>query len=226
MVIRFQIFEAYLKCPMKCWLRAAGEPGSGISYSEWTQAQNSSYRATEVARLVAALPNSEIATSRNLSDLKGTKWRLATGLAVDVQIDSKILETDLHAVQLVPTKKHGHLAHLIPIRFVFTNKLSKDDKLLLAFDAFLLSQSLGRTIHFGKIIHGDKQTASKMRIAKLASEVRKQLDKIAVLLASSTPPELILNRHCAACEFQARCHKEALQQDDLSLLSGMKVERT
>jgi predicted RecB family nuclease len=30
-----------------------------------------------------------------------------------------------------------------------------------------------------------------------------------------------LNRHCAECEFQTRCHKEATQQDDLSLLSGM-----
>ena len=135
---------------------------------------------------------------------------------------SKILESELHAVQLVPDKNRIQLAHLIPIRFIFTNKLSKDDRLLLAFDAFILSQSLGRTINFGKIIHGDKHAASKMKIARLVSEARKRIDKIAVLLATSTPPELILNRHCAACEFQARCYKEALQQDDLSLLSGMK----
>ena len=61
-----------------------------------------------------------------------------------------------------------------------------------------------------------------MKIARLVSEARKRIDKIAALLANSTPPELVLNRHCAACEFQTRCYKEALQQDDLSLLSGMK----
>ena len=115
-------------------------------------------------------------------------------------------------------------AYLIPIRFKFTNKLDKDDKLLLAFDAFTLSQSSGREIKFGKIIHGDNRATSKVKISPLVGEVRKRIDKISVLLASSTPPELILNRHCAECEFQTRCHKEATQQDDLSLLSGMTAK--
>ena len=222
MKITSDVFQAYLKCPTKCWLRATGELGTGNSYSEWVQAQNLSYRATEVTRLVAASPKNEIATSPNLKHLPTAKWRLATGVAADVQIDSKILESELHVVQLVPDKNRIQSAHLIPIRFIFTNKLSKDDRLLLAFDAFILSQSLGRTINFGKIIHGNKHAASKMKLARLVSEARKRIDKIAVLLANSTAPELILNRHCAACEFQERCHKEALQQDDLSLLSGMK----
>ena len=222
MKITSDLFQAYLKCPTKCWLRATGELGTGNSYSEWVQAQNSSYRATEVARLLAALPKNEITTSPNLKHFQTAKWRLATGVTAGVQIDTNILESELHAVQLVPDKNRIQLAHLIPIRFIFTNKLSKDDRLLLAFDAFILSQSLGRTINFGKVIHGDKHAASKMKIAGLVSEARKRIDKIAVLLATSTAPELILNRHCAACEFQERCYKEALQQDDLSLLSGMK----
>ena len=143
MKITSDLFQAYLKCPTKCWLRATGELGTGNSYSEWVQAQNLSYRATEVARLVATSPKNEIATSPNLKHIQTAKWRLATGVAADVQIDSKILESELHAVQLVPDKNRIQLAHLIPIRFIFTNKLSKDDRLLLAFDAFILSQSLG-----------------------------------------------------------------------------------
>src|SRR4029453_8467343 len=35
---------------------------------------------------------------------------------------------------------------------------------------------------------------------------------------------LILNRHCAECEFQARCRQKALEKDDLSLLGGMKED--
>jgi hypothetical protein len=38
------LFEAYLKCPTKCWLRSTGEPSSGGSYPEWVKAQNDSYR--------------------------------------------------------------------------------------------------------------------------------------------------------------------------------------
>ena len=144
-------------------------------------------------------------------------------MATHAQLDSNVLESELHAVQLVPAKDRSPV-HVIPIRFIFTNKLDKDDKLLLAFDALTLSQSLGREISFGKIIHGDNHATSKVKIATLVGEVRKRIDKIAVLLTSSAPPELILNRHCAECEFQTRCHKEAIQQDDLSLLSGMTAK--
>jgi len=49
----------------------------------------------------------------------------------------------------------------IPIRFIFTNKLGKDDKLLLAFDAFVLSEMLGREVRFGKIIHGDDRDCAR-----------------------------------------------------------------
>src|SRR5262249_5861947 len=58
----------------------------------------------------------------------------------------------------------------------------------------------------------------------LVGDVRKKIDKIAMMLTSSAPPELILNRHCGECEFQARCHKEATQKDDLSLLSNMTAK--
>jgi predicted RecB family nuclease len=83
------------------------------------------------------------------------------------------------------------------------------------------TQSLGREISFGKIIHGDNRATLKVKISTLVGEVRKRINEIAVLLASTTSPELILNRHCTECEFQTRCHNEATQQDDLSLLSSM-----
>jgi len=221
MKITSDLFHTFLKCPTKCWLRVTSEFATGNSYSEWVKAQHYTYRTTEIARLVAASPKNEIAHSPDLKDVKTAKWRLAINLAADAEMDSNVLESELHAVQLVPAKGRGHSAHLIPIRFIFTNKLDKDNKLLLAFDAFTLSQSLGREISFGKIIHGDNRATLKVKISTLVGEVRKRIDEIAVLLASTTPPELILNRHCTECEFQTRCHNEATQQDDLSLLSSM-----
>jgi CRISPR/Cas system-associated exonuclease Cas4 (RecB family) len=29
------LFEAYLKCPTKCYLRSTGQAGSGNAYAEW-----------------------------------------------------------------------------------------------------------------------------------------------------------------------------------------------
>ena len=150
--------------------------------------------------------------------LKTTKWRLGFDVFVAT---SQNLEARIHAVERVPPEGRGQSAHLIPIRFVFTNKLGKDVKLLLAFDAFVLSEIIGREISVGKIIHGDDHSTLKVKTSSLAGEVRNRLDKIATLLSITSPPDLLLNRHCTECEFQACCRQKAIEKDDLSLLATM-----
>ncbi len=226
MKITSDALHAYLKCPTKCRLRATSELAPENTYSEWVKKQNYSYQITETQRLVTALPNNKVAFSPDMKNVDTAKWRLATSLVTNVETDSYVLESELHAVELAPAEVRRQTFQLIPIRFTFTNKLGKDDKLLLAFDAFVLSKSLGRDIVLGKIIHGDDHATLKVKTSALAGEVRKCIEKVAVLLASPTPPDLILNRHCVECEFKTRCHKEATQQDDLSLLAGMTgIER-
>ncbi len=221
MKITPDVFEAYLKCPAKCWLRATNEPSAGAAYPEWVKAQNHTYRMSETRRLVADSPDDEVVISPDMKNFKAAKWRLAFSLAVQAQMDSCVLESELHALERVPTEGRGKPAQFIPIRFVFTNKLGNDDKLVLAFDAFALSRSLGREISLGKIIHGDDHATLKVKTSALTSEVRKVNGKIASLLSSHSPPDLILNRHCAECEFRAGCGQKAIEKDDLSLLSGM-----
>jgi predicted RecB family nuclease len=60
-----------------------------------------------------------------------------------------------------------------------------------------------------------------VKLSSLASEVRKRIKDITALLADNSPPDLVLNRYCGQCEFQARCRKQATEKDELSLLSGM-----
>jgi hypothetical protein len=151
MKITPDVFEAYLKCPTKCWLRAIGKTSAGNTYSEWVKAQNGSYRMNETRRLVAQSPNDEVALSPDMKNFEAAKWRLASSLAVRAQMDSGVLESELHAVERVPAEGRGKPPQFIPIRFLFTNKLSKDDKLLLALDAFALSKSLGREVSVGRI---------------------------------------------------------------------------
>ena len=75
------------------------------------------------------------------------------------------MESRLHAVERVPSEGRGKPAQFIPIRFIFLNKLTKDDRLLLAFDALVLSEVLGREVSVGKIIHGDDHATLKVKIA-------------------------------------------------------------
>ena len=221
MKITPDVFEAYLKCPTKCWLRATGEPSAGDTYPEWVKAQNDSYRTIETERLIAESPNNEVARSPAMENVMAAKWRLASSLAVQAQTDCCVLESELHAMERVPAEDQGKPAEFIPIRFVFTNKLGNDDKLLLGFDVFVLSESLGLEIGTGKIIHGDDSATLRAKTSALAGEVRKRIEKLTALLSSPSPPELVLNRHCVECEFRARCRQEAKETNDLSLLSGM-----
>jgi predicted RecB family nuclease len=93
--------------------------------------------------------------------------------------------------------------------------------MLLAFDAFVLSEMLGCENKFAKIIHGDERATLKVKVGGLASEIRKRIAKIRTLISSDSPPQLILNRHYTVCEFQQRCRQKALETDDLSLLANL-----
>jgi len=250
-----QLFEAYLKCPTKCWLLSRGEPGEGNAYAEWVKGQNESYRVEGVRRLQEAGPEGECVVAPPTGEkLKAAKWRLAVDLPgssptgsdcvcrpertldgtpdqtadmrskLQIQPDPRLLEPRLHAVEHVASEGRGKAAQFVPIRFIFRNKLTRDDRLLAAFDALVLCESLGRDVNLGKIIHGDNHATVKVRTLALVGEVRKRLDEIAALLSNPAPPDLILNRHCAECEFQARCRKIAVEKDDLSLLAGMKQD--
>ena len=164
-----------------------------------------------------AAPGEFVVDPASTKNLKTTKWRLAVNLVAR----AKNLESSIHAVERVPSEGQGQPAQFIPIRFIFTNKLTRRDKLLLVFDVFALSEMLGSEVGLGKIIHGDDQATLNVKTSPLASEVRKLTAKVATLLSSLSAPDLALNRHCAECEFQARCRQKAIEADDLSLLSGM-----
>ncbi len=87
MTITPHIFEAYLKCRMKCWLLSSGKPPSRNIYYKWFQAKTEFYRIEEANRLLTQTPSGEYATvscgSRShgtdtpAENLKAAKWQLA-----------------------------------------------------------------------------------------------------------------------------------------------------
>jgi predicted RecB family nuclease len=217
MTITSQLLEAYAKCPTKCWLRRAGESATGNAYALWVQAKSETCRVEGIKRLVAEVPDGGRVVASPTENLRTATWRMAA----DVPAQAPNIETRIPIVERAPSAGRGKAAQFIPIRFVWANKVGRDDKLLLAFDALALSKTLGRDVPAGKIIHGDDYAVLKVKTAGLLGEVRTLIEKTATLLSSALPPELILNRHCAECEFQSRCHQKAVEKDDLSLLALM-----
>ena len=66
-----------------------------------------------------------------------------------------------------PPKDGAGASSLSHYRFEFANKLTKNNKLLLAFDALVLSEAVGREMSLGKIMHGDSHATLKVKLTSL-----------------------------------------------------------
>ena len=144
MIVSSQLFEAYIECSTKCWLRSRAEPTAGNVYAEWARAQNEAYRQDGLKQLLAILPESDRAIGPPISkNSKDATWRIA----IDVRLRTNDLESRLHAVERIASEGRGRTAQFIPYRFEFANKLTREHKLLLAFDALVLSEAVGREVN-------------------------------------------------------------------------------
>jgi|ERR1017187_6271244 len=131
-----ELFSAFLLCPTKCSLKSTCEHGAGNAYAEWVEEQNESYRVAGIDRLRSARPLGEYVTSSPMDGLKEAKW----GLALDVLAQTENLESNIHAMERIRSEGRGKAAQFVPIRFIYRNKLTRNDKLLVAFDALVRFQ--------------------------------------------------------------------------------------
>ncbi len=141
-------------------------------------------------------------------------------LVLDCTLGNETIQSRFHALERsrsATEKPQGY----IPIRFARAERLGKDEKLQLAFDALVMSTVFGEMPAFGRIVYGVVHKAAKIDLSELIKSARVIVKSISSQLSSENPPELVLNQHCTACEFQQRCRKVAEQKDELTLLARM-----
>jgi predicted RecB family nuclease len=216
-VVTSELFEAYLACPTKCFLRFTGEVATGNTIATWNHTRSESYRHDGTRRLTADNPQIFGSCSTERGRWKNAPWRFAHAH----RVSAHNLEASLHAIQRIPPEGARKAPQLVPVRFTPPNKLSRSDKLIAGFDALVLSKAFGVKVGSAKIIHGGHGKAFKLKTNSLSREVNKTVAEIAALLSAPSPPVLILNRHCPECDFQDRCQTKLAEKDDLSLLSNM-----
>jgi len=158
MNITSNLFEAYLKCPTKCFLRSRGEAGAGNEYADWERVQTELYRNDRIKDLksIAARDGGLITAC-----LKENSKTTDREYAFDFVARAAHLESHIHFVERTPPKDPDTPAQFVPTRFIYTNKINRDDKLLLAFDARVLSEVIGHEVSLGRIIHGDDHATLK-----------------------------------------------------------------
>ncbi len=211
------LFEAFMACPMKCYLFSKGEIGACREYTSWATTQTELYRREGKQKLLVEHPH-----ELDSGILESGRWKSASWhFALDKIVRAQNWEASLHVVQRVSMKGTNSSAQLVPVRFLPVNKLSNSDKMAAAFEALVLAKSLGVKVGVAKIVHGEKFSVFTVKANMLSRAVHKTANQVTALLSAPSPPNLILNRHCPECEFQDGCRKQASEKNDLSLLPNL-----
>jgi predicted ester cyclase len=114
MIVSSQLFEAYIECATKCWLRSRAEPTAGNAYAEWARAQNEAYRQDGLNKLLAILPESDFAMEPLISrNSKDATWRIA--IDVRLRTNGDQVGPDLQATNL-PEAENLLAVLRLPIR--------------------------------------------------------------------------------------------------------------
>jgi predicted RecB family nuclease len=220
MVISSKLFEAYLACPTKCYFLYVGDIVTGSDFTNWDASRKESYRLNGFKKLMTDHPDKICVDSPEPRHWKHESWHFALNRIVQYEN----IEATFQAVQRISPERITKSTPFVPIRFVPENKLASSDKQMAAYEALVLSRALGTKIGNAVIIHGDKGSLFTVKASVLSRAVNKTISHISALISSTSPPDIIMNRHCPECGFQAHCRKIAVNKDDLSLLANLPVK--
>jgi predicted RecB family nuclease len=220
MSVTEEIFAAFLKCETKAYLQHSGTLGGQSEFSEWRQHQREEYRESCRKLLCSALHTSLFVGTPDIQSLKDRRYHLV----LDYVITDNETNVRLDALVLSRVKRAKRDCPYIPVRFVPSEKLSRDDRLMLAFDAAALTKVYGKTPRLGRIIHGRNHTVATVALFPLLRRVQLVLRTINDQQTKGAQPILAINKHCAECEFRTRCQQSAIQKDDLSLLPTLSAK--
>ncbi len=220
MEITQQMVEAFLKCPTKSYLSCDATVVIESSVA-WPQELEQIFVRNGWSRLRSSIPADQVFVGT--AAVEAIREQRA-GLMIDCALLTSGLRARLHGLEIVRAAAKAQTRY-VPIRFVSNEKVSTTDKLMLAFDAFVLSQVFGCRPDRGKLIHGRAYTTTAVSLAALYPRIKSVIKAVTVLHAKASPPTVVLNRHCSECQFASRCRQIAEKADDLSLLAKV-TEKT
>ncbi len=219
MVITQEIFEAFLQCPTKSYLSSHADVEAETEIGRGRQQWEELFRHTGSSSVRIPVPDNQAYVGTNAGEAIRQQQCC---VMPDRTLQASDLSAHVRGLELVRSARTNNLGTYVPIRFVSAERISTADRLLLAFDASVFSHTRGiKPPRLGKLIHGRECVTTTVPLTPLYAKVKSVLTAIAAQQASITPPPLVLNKHCAECQYVARCRQIATKADDLSLLAKM-----
>jgi predicted RecB family nuclease len=213
------IFESFLHCSRKAFLRATGTSGNPTDIETVLLDLGQAYQDQALQAFLAPY---------SVQDVMYDPLRLEDALKTPMQVivnataSADGLSSLIQAVERMKGVDQRSAPVFAPVLFILNETVSQFDKMLLAFNGLVLASIQGVLPPIGKIVHGRTHKVLKCKIEPLVAEVRKVVAQIQAAQAEGeAAPRVRLNRHCNICEFRADCQRLAEEADDLSLLRGL-----
>src|SRR2546423_2162683 len=168
MLITDDIFQAFLQCETKSQLKLSGAVGDHRAFPDWEHNLVEDYKRQCHRQLRADFGEDEYLVGVAFpQDLEHSRCRLV----MDCTVRAQEMQSHLHALERSASPGTTNHRSYVPIRCVPREKITTQDKLLLAFDALVLWTVSGEVPRFGKIIHGCEQATAKVEVAGLMDMV-------------------------------------------------------
>lgn len=215
-IITSDVVVAFTQCKLKAFLLLSGTKGTPHEYISILDNETEKSREVHIGKIQDKNP--QVPTYSHGAIKRGEK----------VLVRAVLEYADLKAYADVLTRYQDTSSErriiYIPTLVVATHRISKEEKLRLAFIGHVLSK-LEKTIPQFGIIVGSGNRVYRIKLATLYKKVETILSNLKGWISVSVkePPPIILSRHCQYCHYNIECENRAKEQDHLSLLDGIST---
>lgn len=215
------VLESYVFCQYKSYLKLTGQHGAKSDYETLLTTFRSEVRLKAVNRIIDQHQEHQVVRNTPLTT---AVLKCGPLFVLEPTLEDELISLSFDGLKRVPgPSKLGDFLYL-PILFHEGQQVRKEQRLLLELHGRLLSRYQGMAPGWGTIWHGRNCKATRIKLNPDPRKAEQILLDLKKMCSAEAPPKLILNDHCQVCEFRQRCHDQAVQEDNLSLLRGISVK--
>jgi predicted RecB family nuclease len=216
------VLESYLHCKVKGHLKLASQQGTKCDYEVLLAKLRDEARQQAIDKILESHPEEQVARGITVTIAvleRGSQFIL------DALLEDDPLSLRVDGLKRVEGASKLGEYHYIPVLFHPGRKARKEQKLLLEVYGLLLAELQGQAPACGVIWHGKEFRPTKVRLTLGHGKAERIVRDLKGMACAEGPPVLLLNDHCHVCEFRERCHAQAVEEDNLSLLLGMEEKQ-
>jgi predicted RecB family nuclease len=216
--ITHDILESFVLCKSKGYLQWTGADGTPSDYALFLRQSRDEVRRTAMAKMLTQPHKDQVIQGALLTT---TVLRTRPLFVLEARVEDGPFCLILDGIKQVPGESALGAFHYIPMLCYGGRQIRREQRFMLTLYGIFLSRLQGRMPDSGIIWHGQACQATKVRLSPDLRRAEQCLRDVQEMAKAVAPPPLILNEHCQVCAFRQRCHDQAVQEDNLSLLRGM-----